>query len=83
MKTYKHLYNEICSYENLLLAYKRAKKGKSKKDYVSEYAKEINVEILDASGNGDYRFWNASNFVIKGKKFDKFGIEDYNRLKIG
>ena len=28
MKTYKHLYPQICAFENLYLAYRKARKGK-------------------------------------------------------
>lgn len=38
----KTLYEEICSYENLFLAYKKARKGKSKKQYVIKF--ESNLE---------------------------------------
>ena len=37
------LYSELCSYENLELAYKKARKGKSKKDYV------LNFEVKDGT----------------------------------
>lgn len=28
MKTYKHLYPQVCDFENLYLAYRKARKGK-------------------------------------------------------
>ena len=37
MHSYSNLWNEICSYENLELAYKRARKHKTKKIYVIEF----------------------------------------------
>lgn len=42
MKRYGNLYPRICSYENLELAFRNARKGKAKKDYVIEF--EANLE---------------------------------------
>ena len=41
MKTYKKLYHKIFSRENLLRAWKRARKGKTKKFYVIEFQKNL------------------------------------------
>lgn len=41
MKTYKNLYPKLCSMENLMLAFRRAKKGKSKEDYVIKYESNL------------------------------------------
>ncbi|MFW9882659.1 MAG: reverse transcriptase/maturase family protein [Candidatus Thorarchaeota archaeon] len=46
MKTYKNLYPKLCSYKNLELAFRKASKGKNKKDYVIEFKKEINKNLL-------------------------------------
>ena len=48
MKTYKNLYQKICSRENLMLAYEKARKGKSKKDSVIGFEKDLhnNLEKL-------------------------------------
>jgi len=40
--TYSNLYSQLCSYDNLLLAFKKAKKRKSRKPYVLEF--EANLE---------------------------------------
>ena len=45
MKTYNNLYNNLCSYDNLFIAYKKARKGKIKKDYVIEFEKNLNENI--------------------------------------
>jgi hypothetical protein len=37
MKTYKHLYAQLCSFENLYLAYLKAKKRKSGKAPVADF----------------------------------------------
>jgi retron-type reverse transcriptase len=40
------MYEQICSYENLLLAFKKAKRGKSKKFYVIEFEKDLENNLL-------------------------------------
>lgn len=46
MKTYKKLYENLCSYDNLLLAFKKARKRKSKKEYVREFEKDLEENLL-------------------------------------
>ncbi len=46
MKTYNKLFDKLCSVENLYLAFKKAKKGKSKKWYVKEFESDIHNELL-------------------------------------
>lgn len=45
MKTYGNLYRRLCSYENLELAFNRARKGKTQKDYVIEFGSELDANI--------------------------------------
>ncbi len=45
MRTYNNLYKEICSKENLFIAYKKARKGKSKKKSVLEFEKNLDYEL--------------------------------------
>ena len=47
IKTYKNLYPKIYSYNNLLLAYKKAKKRKSSKQYVIDFQKDKQSNILN------------------------------------
>lgn len=46
MKTYKHIYPQLCSFENLYLAYLKAKKGKSGKAPVAEFMRKREDEIF-------------------------------------
>ena len=48
MKTYKNLYQELCSKENIALAFKKAQKRKSRKPYVIEFKDSLdkNLESL-------------------------------------
>jgi len=36
-----NMYEQLCSYENLLLAFKKARKGKTRKDYVIKFEKDL------------------------------------------
>jgi hypothetical protein len=38
MQTYKNLFAKVCEYENLRLAFKKAKKRKGSKEYVKRFA---------------------------------------------
>ncbi len=48
MKTYKNLYQELCSEENIALAFKKAQKRKSRKLYVIEFKNNLdkNLKLL-------------------------------------
>ena len=75
MKTYNKLYNKLCSYENLLLAFKKARKNKTKKDYVIEFEKnlEINLKILQ---------FELVNEIYSPRKLKLFIIRDPKTRKI-
>jgi len=42
-----HLFGELCSYENLELAFKKARKGKTLKSYVIEFEKNLKENLWD------------------------------------
>lgn len=48
MKTYRNLYQKVCSYDNLVLAWKKARKGKTLKQYVIDFEKDLknNLTLL-------------------------------------
>ncbi len=46
MKTHKNLWNKLCSYENLELAYKKARKNKTLKPYVVDFEKNLKDNLL-------------------------------------
>lgn len=46
MKTYNDIYERICSLENLALAFKKARKGKTKEFYVVEFEKDLDNNLL-------------------------------------
>ncbi len=45
MKSYKNLYSKICSIENLELAFKKARKGKTKMPYVKAFENNFEEEL--------------------------------------
>ena len=45
-KTYTALYNKIISLENLYFAYRKARKGKSKKLYVVEFTSNLRENLF-------------------------------------
>jgi hypothetical protein len=49
MKTYNNLHDKIVSFDNLVLAWKKARKGKTKKDYVIEFEKDLRNNLLSLS----------------------------------
>ena len=74
MKTYKNLYQEICSEENLALAFKKARKRKSKKPYVIEFENNLNenLKILrDELLSERYKPKPLRTFVIRDPKVRK------------
>lgn len=46
MKTYHGLYKKVCSYENLELAFKKARKRKTRKSYVVEFEKSLKENLI-------------------------------------
>ncbi len=74
MKTYKNLYQELCSKENLSLAFKKAQKRKSRKPYVIEFNNNLNENLellkLELLSN-KYQPKPLRTFVIREPKTRK------------
>jgi len=74
MKTDKNIYLEIYSMENLILAWKKAKKGKTKKDCVIEFEKSLgaNLRVLhDELKNQTYKPKPLKTFILRDPKTRK------------
>ena len=69
MKTYKNLYEKICSIDNLIFAYKKARKGKGKSACVIEFEKNIDEEIKELNEE-------LTSFTYKPKPLRRFVIRD-------
>ena len=80
MKTYKNIYQEIISLENLFLAYKKARKGKTKKDYVKEFERDLenNLIILhEELKNKNYTPKPLKTFILRDPKTRKISKSNF------
>lgn len=68
-KMQNQLYHQLCSFENLFFAYKRARKRKTQKPYVFEFEKDLISNLLQL------RFELLTN-TYKPKSLRKFIIKD-------
>jgi RNA-directed DNA polymerase len=71
MKTYKNVYQELCSWENIYSAFMKAQKGKSKKQDVISFRENIigNITTLQRElTEGTYKPRPLSTFVIRDPK---------------
>jgi RNA-directed DNA polymerase len=74
MKTYNRLYEKICSLENLALAFKKARKGKSKKFYVLEFENSLEDNLLSLQKElleETYKPKSLKSFIIRDPKTRK------------
>lgn len=74
MKTYKNLYQKLCSKENIALAFKKARKRKSNKPYVIEFENSLSenlgslrLELL----NETYKPLPLKTFIVRDPKTRK------------
>jgi RNA-directed DNA polymerase len=74
VETYKNIYSEICSLENLMLAWRKARKHKTKKDYVMEFESKLNdnIQILgEELKSQNYRPKRLKTFILRDPKTRK------------
>ena len=80
MKIYNNLYGEIISYRNLVLAWKKARKGKTKKEYVIEFEKSLKNNLLGLHyelKNKIYKPRELVNFILRDPKTRKISKSDF------
>ena len=80
MKTYNNLYSKLYSYENLFLAYKKARKGKTKKYYVKEFESDLirNLsELQEELKNQTYRPKPLKKFILRDPKTRKISKANF------
>lgn len=73
-KTYNNLYSEIINWENLITAWKKARKGKTKKDYVLEFEDNLRRNLLKLHGklkNQTYYPKSLATFILRDPKTRK------------
>ncbi|MCD4759394.1 reverse transcriptase/maturase family protein [archaeon] len=69
MKSSSNLYPKLCSYNNLLKAFKKASKGKSFMPYVVEFRENLNLNLLSLKTE-------LETLTYKPTKLKKFVIRD-------
>jgi retron-type reverse transcriptase len=76
----QNLWQQLCSYENLFLAYKNARKHKTTKSYVLEFEKELENNLLLLRTElllKSYRPKPLVNFTIRDPKTRKISKSDF------
>lgn len=80
MKTHKNIYSEICNIKNLVLAWKKARKGKTKKEYVKEFEEDLpfHLKLLrEELENQIYKPRPLETFVLRDPKTRKISKSDF------
>jgi len=80
METYKTLYSRLCSYQNLELAFKKARKRKTLKTYVIEFEHDLqkNLEQLKYELESfTYYPRPLTAFVVRDPKTRKINASDF------
>lgn len=80
MKTYKNLYSKLYDIKNLVLAWKKARKNKTKKIYVIEFEKELpkNLKSLQKDLiDQTYYPKPLENFILRDPKTRKISKADF------
>ena len=80
MKTYNNLYNKIISFENLILAWKKARKRKTKKSYVLEFESELFYNLIALHYELKYLSYKPRElvtFILRDPKTRKISKSDF------
>ena len=74
------VYSEICSYKNLELAFKKARKGKTTKNYVVEFEKNLKENLLRLQTEllfHTYKPQPLKTFILRDPKTRKISVSDF------
>src|SRR3989338_6140112 len=80
MKTHNNLWQELCSYDNLFLAYTKARKHKTTKNYVIEFEKNLEDNLLLLRSELLLHSYNPKplvKFIIHDPKTRKISKSDF------
>jgi len=80
VKTYNDLYAELCSYENLALAFKKARKRKALKNYVIAFETDLKENLLKLQFELQvftYQPAPIKTFIVSDPKTRKIGASDF------
>ena len=76
----RDLWKELCSYDNLYLAYKKARKHKTTKDYVINFEKNLNDNLLLLRSELLLHCYEPKplvNFIVRDPKTRKISKSDF------
>lgn len=80
MNTHNDLYDKLCSYENLELAFMKARKRKTLKDYVIRFESNLKENLLKLQfelQTFTYSPITIKTFIIRDPKTRKIGASDF------
>jgi len=80
MKSCNNFYEKIASYNNLNLAYEKARINKSKKDYVIDFEKNLNINIKSLRTElllNYYQPMPLKTFILRDPKTRKISKSDF------
>lgn len=80
MKTYKNLYQKFCAMNNLELAFRKARKGKSKKTYVIAFENNLEEELQKLHNelcSFTYKPQSLKRFIVRDPKTRTIHASDF------
>ncbi|MEM4247006.1 MAG: reverse transcriptase domain-containing protein [Candidatus Woesearchaeota archaeon] len=80
MKTYRNLFGRLCSLENLELAFRKARKRKTLKQYVQEFEKDLdaNLKVLHQElTSKTYSPLPLRTFILRDPKTRRISVSDF------
>lgn len=80
MQNYKNLYHEIYSFQNLFLAYKKARKGKTKKNYVKQFEENLYENLFklqEELKSQTYKPKLLITFILRDPKTRRISKSDF------
>jgi len=80
MKTHKNLYYQIYDIKNLILAWKKARKHKTKKDYVIEFEEDLGRNLMQLKFelmSQTYKPKLLKTFILRDPKTRKISKSDF------
>ena len=75
MKTHRNLFQNLCSYDNLLLAFQNARKGKAKKQYVVDFEQNLENNLYALQ-------WELLTHTYKPMPLTVFTVRDPKTRRI-
>ncbi len=80
MKRYGNLYEDFFSFDNLWLAFMKARKGKTKKQYVRDFETNIIGNLLNLQTdliNQTYKPKSLKTFILRDPKTRRISVSDF------